>query len=70
MLDDSEEYVDLGVRYRKIIYIKSVFFLIQKDDTGKMFYTRVCELMHLEEKDYFGLTFLNNENTRVSLEIF
>ncbi len=30
-----------------------------------MLYLRVCELMHLEEKDYFGLTFLNNENTRV-----
>jgi hypothetical protein len=26
--------------------------------------------MHLEEKDYFGLTFLNNENTRVSLDSF
>jgi len=26
--------------------------------------------MHLEEKDYFGLTFSNNENTRVSLDTF
>lgn len=35
-----------------------------------MLYNRVCELMHLEEKDYFGLTFINNENTRVSLDCF
>jgi hypothetical protein len=33
-----------------------------------MLYIRVCEFMHLEERDYFGLTFLNNENTRVSLD--
>jgi hypothetical protein len=51
LLDDTDEYVDLG-----------------KDDTGKMLYLRVCELMHLEEKDYFGLTFLNNENTRAWLD--
>ena len=34
-----------------------------------MFYTRVCELIHIEEKDYFGLTFTTNENTRVSFLI-
>jgi hypothetical protein len=28
-------------------------------------YTRVCELMQIEERDYFGLTFQNNENNRV-----
>ena len=33
-------------------------------------YTRVCEMMRLEEKDYFGLTFVNDENSRVSGEIF
>ncbi len=46
------------------------FSFVKKDDTGKMLYTRVCEFMHLEEKDYFGLTFSNNENTRVSLVSF
>jgi hypothetical protein len=30
-----------------------------------MLYTRVCDLMRLEEKDYFGLKFINNENTKV-----
>jgi hypothetical protein len=34
-----------------------------------MLYLRVCESMHLEEKDYFGLKFVNNENTEVSLNI-
>ncbi len=48
----------------------NLFSFVKKDDTGKMLYTRVCEFMHLEEKDYFGLTFLNNENTRVSLDSF
>ncbi|CAF3219121.1 unnamed protein product [Rotaria sp. Silwood2] len=51
MLDDTEEYVDLG-----------------KDDTGKILYTRVCDLMRLEEKDYFGLTYIDNENNRCWLD--
>lgn len=51
LLDDTEEFVDLG-----------------KDDLGKVLYTRVCEMMHLEERDYFGLTFINNENSRSWLD--
>jgi len=31
-----------------------------------MLYTRVCDLMRLEEKDYFGLTFIDNEKNKVS----
>ncbi len=31
-----------------------------------MLFTRVCDLMRLEEKDYFGLTFIDNENNKVS----
>ncbi|CAF3259287.1 unnamed protein product [Rotaria sp. Silwood2] len=41
---------------------------LKKEDTGKLFYGRVCELINLEEKDYFGLTFINNENTRAWLD--
>ncbi|CAF1149387.1 unnamed protein product [Rotaria sp. Silwood1] len=41
---------------------------LKKDDIGKIFYERVCELINLEEKDYFGLTFINNENTRAWLD--
>ncbi|CAF1331484.1 unnamed protein product, partial [Rotaria sordida] len=51
MLDDTEEYLDLG-----------------KDDIGKILYTRVCDLIRLEEKDYFGLTFIDNENNRCWLD--
>ncbi|CAF1295915.1 unnamed protein product [Adineta steineri] len=39
-----------------------------KDDTGKMLYERVCDLIHLEEKDYFGLTFSNNEHNRAWMD--
>ncbi len=42
------------------------YFDLKKDDTGKMLYTRVCDFMRLEEKDYFGLMFMNNENTKVN----
>ncbi len=41
------------------------YFDLKKDDTGKMLYTRVCDYMRLEEKDYFGLMFINNENIKV-----
>ncbi|CAF3769945.1 unnamed protein product [Rotaria magnacalcarata] len=51
MLDDSEEYVELG-----------------KEDSGKILYNRVCDLMRLEEKDYFGLTFVDNENHKCWLD--
>jgi hypothetical protein len=44
------------------------YFDLKKDDTGKMLYTRVCDFMRLEEKDYFGLMFMNNENTKVNLD--
>ena len=43
------------------------YFDLKKDDTGKMLYTRVCDFMRLEEKDYFGLMFMNNENIKVNL---
>jgi erythrocyte membrane protein band 4.1 len=33
-----------------------------------MLYTRVCDFIHLEEKDYFGLTFINNEKTKCWLD--
>ncbi|CAF1089677.1 unnamed protein product [Rotaria sordida] len=41
---------------------------LRKDDTGKILFGRVCELLRLEEKDYFGLTFTNNENTRAWID--
>ncbi|UJR32117.1 hypothetical protein I4U23_019585 [Adineta vaga] len=41
---------------------------IGKDDEGKKLFAKVCEMINLEEKDYFGLTFLNNENTRAWLD--
>jgi hypothetical protein len=44
------------------------YFDLKKDDTGKMLYTRVCDFMRLEEKDYFGLMFMNNENTKCWLD--
>ena len=32
-----------------------------------MLYNRVCDLIRLEEKDYFGLRFIDNENNKVSI---
>ncbi len=32
-----------------------------------MLYTRVCDYIRLEEKDYFGLTFINNEHNKVRI---
>jgi hypothetical protein len=32
-----------------------------------MLYIRVCDLMRLEEKDYFGLAYIDNENNKVGL---
>jgi len=34
-----------------------------------MLYIRVCDYMRLEEKDYFGLMFVNNENHQVCILI-
>lgn len=45
-------------------------FDLNKDDTGKIFYTRVCDFLRLEEKDYFGLMFINHENIKVSVYFF
>ncbi|CAF1539350.1 unnamed protein product [Adineta ricciae] len=42
---------------------------LNKDDTGKMLFNRVCDNMRLEEKDYFGLTFSDNENNKCWLDI-
>ncbi|CAF1071160.1 unnamed protein product [Adineta ricciae] len=54
----------------KIIFLdgSEEFVDIGKDDMGKVLFTKACELMHLEEKDYFGLTFLNNEKCRAWLD--
>ena len=41
-------------------------FDLNKEDTGKIFYTRVCDFLRLEEKDYFGLMFVNHENIKVN----
>ncbi|CAF1349802.1 unnamed protein product [Rotaria sp. Silwood1] len=41
---------------------------LSKDDTGKVLYNRVCDLMRLEEKDYFGLIYIDNENNRYWLD--
>lgn len=30
-----------------------------------MLYNRVCDFVQLEEKDYFGLSFIDNENNKV-----
>ena len=30
-----------------------------------MFYTRICDTLRLEEKDYFGLIYIDYENNRV-----
>ncbi|CAF0813088.1 unnamed protein product, partial [Didymodactylos carnosus] len=38
-----------------------------KNDIGKDFYNRVCDVMRLEEKDYFGLMFLDSQNMRLWL---
>ncbi|CAF3750248.1 unnamed protein product [Adineta steineri] len=40
------------------------YVALNKEDTGKMLYTRVCDLIRLEEKDYFGLNFIDNENNK------
>ena len=51
-----------------VVHVLPFNQIFQKDDSGKMLYTRVCELMQLEERDYFGLTFFNSDNNRVSLQ--
>jgi hypothetical protein len=49
-----------------LIFNKQSFF--QKDDTGKMLYTRICDSMRLEEKDYFGLMFYDNDKNKVRID--
>ncbi|CAF5176664.1 unnamed protein product, partial [Rotaria magnacalcarata] len=44
------------------------YVALKKEDTGKILANRVCDLMNLEERDYFGLTFINNEKTRTWLD--
>ena len=41
---------------------------LKKDDTGKILYGRVCDFLRIEEKDYFGLMFINQDKIRVNLE--
>ena len=46
-------------------------FDLNKEDTGKIFYTHVCDFLRLEEKDYFALMFVNHENIKVrSIDFF
>ncbi|CAF3111867.1 unnamed protein product [Rotaria socialis] len=44
------------------------FVALKKEDTGKILANRVCDLMNLEERDYFGLKFINNEKNQTWLD--
>lgn len=44
------------------------YFDLNKEETGKIFYTRICDFLRLEEKDYFGLMFINHDNIKVNIE--
>lgn len=43
----------------------SFLFRVQKDDTGKSFFVRVCDSLQLEEKDYFALKYFDREDLEV-----
>lgn len=44
------------------------YFQLNKEDTGKIFYTRICDFLRLEEKDYFGLMFVNHDQIKVNID--
>ena len=44
------------------------YFDLNKEEIGKIFYTRICDFLRLEEKDYFGLMFINHDNIKVNIE--
>ncbi|CAF0956710.1 unnamed protein product, partial [Didymodactylos carnosus] len=67
--NDKQRYNPSGLK-AKVVMLDDSEELIDydKNDTGKDFYSRVCDIMRLEEKDYFGLTFLDNQNMKLWLD--
>ena len=45
-----------------------VQFSFQKNATGKELFDKVCNYLTLQEKEYFGLQYVNN-NVKVSLDL-
>ena len=47
--------------------VNDIFFSFQKNATGKELFDKVCAYLTLQEKDYFGLQYQNN-NVKVSIQ--
>lgn len=55
--------------FSKVIFFFSVHFP-QKRSRGQVLFDKVCEHLNLLEKDYFGLTYRDTENQKVTYKIF
>lgn len=56
-----------------LYFSKVIFFPVhfpQKRSRGQVLFDKVCEHLNLLEKDYFGLTYRDTENQKVTYKIF
>ena len=46
------------------LFYFDLIWILQKSATGQYLFDRVCEFINLQERDYFGIRYMDSDNER------